>query len=141
MRPTTGCAASAGNLRRMFSLERMRLENGLRVVLAPDRHATAVAVALGAAHTCARLDGGSVRCWGYGGNGRLGLCGERTIGDDEPPSRTAPVWLGGEASAVRALRRHFVSLGVSKKDIEFSGYWWRTLTQDDLAALEQVRGA
>jgi predicted Zn-dependent peptidase len=30
----------------MFSLERMRLENGLRVVLAPDRSATAVAVAV-----------------------------------------------------------------------------------------------
>ena len=30
----------------MFSLERMRLENGLRVVLAPDRNATAVAVAV-----------------------------------------------------------------------------------------------
>lgn len=41
------------------------------------------------------------------------------------------VWLGGEASAVRALRRHFVGLGVSKKDIEFTGYWRRALTQDD----------
>jgi predicted Zn-dependent peptidase len=30
----------------MFSLERMRLENGLRIVLAPDRSATAVAVAV-----------------------------------------------------------------------------------------------
>jgi len=27
------------------------------------------------------------------------------------------VWLGGEASAVRALRRHFVALGMSKKEI------------------------
>jgi NADPH-dependent ferric siderophore reductase len=41
------------------------------------------------------------------------------------------VWLGGEASAVRALRRHFVGLGVSRKDIEFAGYWRRALTQDD----------
>ncbi|MFI6094277.1 siderophore-interacting protein [Lentzea sp. NPDC051213] len=41
------------------------------------------------------------------------------------------VWLGGEASAVRSLRRHFVGLGVSKKDIEFAGYWRRALTQDD----------
>lgn len=32
---------------------------------------------------------------------------------------SAWVWIGGEASAVRALRRHFVGLGVSKKDIEF----------------------
>ncbi|MDX8140707.1 siderophore-interacting protein [Lentzea sp. BCCO 10_0061] len=41
------------------------------------------------------------------------------------------VWLGGETSAVRVLRRHFVGLGVSKKDIEFGGYWRRALTQDD----------
>lgn len=62
----------------------------------------------------------------------------RSAGDDlvsvvtaaEVPS-SAWVWLGGEASAVRALRRHFVGLGVSKKDIEFAGYWRRTLTQDD----------
>ncbi|MEU7478126.1 siderophore-interacting protein [Lentzea sp. NPDC042327] len=41
------------------------------------------------------------------------------------------VWLGGEASTVRLLRRHFVSLGVSREDIEFAGYWRRALTQDD----------
>ncbi|MCA1684234.1 MAG: chromosome condensation regulator, partial [Actinobacteria bacterium] len=51
------------------------------------------AMAVGAAerHTCARLDDDSVRCWGFGGAGRLGLCDERTIGDDEPPAAVAPV--------------------------------------------------
>ncbi|MGW4212178.1 siderophore-interacting protein [Lentzea sp. NPDC004789] len=54
---------------------------------------------------------------------------------------SAWVWLGGEASAVRALRRHFVGLGVSKKDIEFSGYWRRSLTQDDAPTAEDLAEA
>ncbi|MET8760105.1 siderophore-interacting protein [Lentzea sp. NPDC004782] len=58
---------------------------------------------------------------------------------DVPPS--AWVWLGGEASAVRALRRHFAGLGVSKKDIEFSGYWRRSLTQDDAPTAEDLAEA
>lgn len=56
-----------------------------------------------------------------------------------PPS--AWVWLGGEASAVRALRRHFVGLGVSKKDIEFAGYWRRRLTQDDAPTADDLAEA
>ncbi|GGM69842.1 siderophore-interacting protein [Lentzea pudingi] len=51
------------------------------------------------------------------------------------------VWLGGEASTVRALRRHFVGLGVSKKDIEFAGYWRRALTQDDAPTTEDLAEA
>lgn len=51
------------------------------------------------------------------------------------------VWLGGEASAVRAVRRHFVDLGVSKKDIEFAGYWRRALTQDDAPTSEDLAEA
>jgi hypothetical protein len=51
------------------------------------------------------------------------------------------VWLGGEASAVRALRRHFVGLGVSKKDIEFAGYWRRSLTQDDAPTADDLAEA
>ncbi len=51
------------------------------------------------------------------------------------------VWLGGEASAVRALRRHFVGLGVAKEDIEFAGYWRRALTQDDAPTEEDLAEA
>ena len=53
----------------------------------------ATAVSAGGAHTCARLDDGGVRCWGSGGNGRLGLCGARNIGDDEPPGSADRVML------------------------------------------------
>ncbi|WP_329792974.1 siderophore-interacting protein [Lentzea sp. DG1S-22] len=51
------------------------------------------------------------------------------------------VWLGGEASAVRALRRHFVGLGVPKTDIEFAGYWRRALTQDDAPTADDLAEA
>ncbi|HUQ56646.1 siderophore-interacting protein [Lentzea sp.] len=72
----------------------------------------------------------------------------RSAGDDlvstvsaieVPPS--AWVWLGGEASAVRALRRHFVGLGVPKKAIEFAGYWRRSLTQDDAPTADDLAEA
>jgi len=41
---------------------------------------TAVAISLGDAHTCAILDDGSVRCWGFGGNGRLGYDDTDSVG-------------------------------------------------------------
>lgn len=52
---------------------------------------TATAITAGGYHTCARLDDNSVRCWGYGGNGRLGYCNANSIGDDEPPASAGPV--------------------------------------------------
>ncbi|HWI06146.1 MAG TPA: hypothetical protein VNT54_01365 [Solirubrobacteraceae bacterium] len=63
---------------------------------------SATAISAGELHTCARLDDGSVRCWGYGGNGRLGYCNERDIGDDETPGSAGPVNL---ATAVHCPAR------------------------------------
>jgi NADPH-dependent ferric siderophore reductase len=40
-------------------------------------------------------------------------------------------WVSGEASAVRAVRRHLVNeRGVDKKQIAFTGYWRLHLSQD-----------
>jgi hypothetical protein len=61
------------------------------VDLGPGR--TAIAISAGGAHTCARLDDGHVRCWGYGGNGRLGYCNENNVGDTQPPAAAGPVSL------------------------------------------------
>jgi cysteine-rich repeat protein len=55
-------------------------------------------------HSCARLSGGSVRCWGYGGAGALGLGNTTSIGDNELPSSVGPLSLSGAASKLAALR-------------------------------------
>jgi hypothetical protein len=53
----------------------------------------ATAISAGNLHTCARLDDGHVRCWGFGATGRLGYCATATIGDDETPATAGPVAL------------------------------------------------
>ncbi len=62
------------------------------VNLGPGR--TAKAISAGSYHTCALLDDGSVRCWGYGGDGRLGYGNKNAVGDDEAPGSVGPVNLG-----------------------------------------------
>ena len=42
---------------------------------------TAIALAAGEAHTCALLETGNIKCWGYGQNGRLGYDSMDTKGD------------------------------------------------------------
>jgi hypothetical protein len=63
---------------------------------------TAVAIAAGAAHTCAVLDDGSVRCWGINGpgSGQLGYGNPDIVGDDETPGSVGPVNLGAGRTAV-----------------------------------------
>jgi alpha-tubulin suppressor-like RCC1 family protein len=50
-------------------------------------------LALGGAHTCARL-GTAVRCWGMGAFGQLGYAATASIGDDEAPSTAGDVPVG-----------------------------------------------
>jgi alpha-tubulin suppressor-like RCC1 family protein len=42
---------------------------------------TALQLTAGGGHTCARLDDGSVKCWGANGNGQLGLGDTQSRGD------------------------------------------------------------
>ena len=67
---------------------------------------TAIAIAAGDAHTCAVLDNGAVRCWGFGGSGRLGYGDSNSIGDTETPGAVGPVNLGPGRSA-RAITAGF----------------------------------
>ncbi len=60
---------------------------------------TAKAVASGIYHSCARLDDASVRCWGNGTVGQLGICRLTDIGDDETPGSIMPVNLGAGGAA------------------------------------------
>lgn len=43
---------------------------------------TALQITSGEDHVCALLDNNSVKCWGYNGNGQLGLGNTNDIGDD-----------------------------------------------------------
>jgi alpha-tubulin suppressor-like RCC1 family protein len=56
--------------------------------------ATAVKIASGGFHSCALLDTGAVRCWGYNQAGQLGYGHENTIGDTEAPVSAGDVPLG-----------------------------------------------
>lgn len=51
-------------------------------------------IASGDGHTCARLESGSVRCWGANMYGQLGYGHTRAIGDDETPATAGDVPLG-----------------------------------------------
>src|SRR5690606_34593463 len=68
------------------------------------------ALALGDAHTCVLLEGGAVRCWGLGANGRLGSGSSASIGDDEPAGAAPAVDVGGRATAISAGEAHTCAL-------------------------------
>lgn len=61
-----------------------------------------VQIATGGQHICARLEGGSVRCWGSGGSGRLGYASMAKVGETNTPAQVGDVQLGGNAAAVAA---------------------------------------
>lgn len=63
-------------------------------------------LALGTAFTCALLDGGDVRCWGDGAEGRLGQGNTDDVGDDESPADVPPIDLGGPALHIAAGDDH-----------------------------------
>lgn len=70
----------------------------------------AVQLAIGNAHVCALIEGGTVRCWGFGEEGRLGYKLEGNIGDDETPFTGKDVDLGGKATAIVAGDAHTCAL-------------------------------
>ncbi|MFW6058237.1 MAG: RCC1 domain-containing protein, partial [Persicimonas sp.] len=67
-------------------------------------------VAVGRRHTCAVLEGGEVRCWGWNNKGQLGLGHTDDIGDDETPEAAEPVELSGAARQVAAGALHSCAL-------------------------------
>lgn len=56
---------------------------------------TAAGVAAGQFHTCARLDDGAVRCWGFNSRGQLGYGVRIRVGDAATPDLVTPLDLGG----------------------------------------------
>jgi len=76
----------------------------------PIAVAGVVAVACGDTHTCAQLTDGSVRCWGWGLDGRLGTGNENSVGDIEPASAATSVSLGGAVLEISASGDHTCAL-------------------------------
>jgi alpha-tubulin suppressor-like RCC1 family protein len=70
----------------------------------------AVALALGAYHSCALLDDGTVRCWGPNGRGELGYGNTIPIGDAATPDQAGPVALDGRAVEIAAGGYHTCAL-------------------------------
>lgn len=64
----------------------------------------------GAGITCALLESGSVRCWGGGAAGALGLGTTNDVGDDEVPSAVPTVNVGGPASQLAVGVGHACAL-------------------------------
>ena len=71
-----------------------------------DLGGPATQVTAGGSHTCALLEGGSVRCWGDNSVGQLGYGNTNNVGDDELPEPVGPVDLGGPAKQIAAGNNH-----------------------------------
>lgn len=84
---------------------------------------TVLQLTAGTFHTCALLDSGGVRCWGYNGSGQLGLGYALTshVGDGETPASVPAVDLGDRALQVSAGDSHTCAL-LSSGIIKCWGY-------------------
>jgi NADPH-dependent ferric siderophore reductase len=95
------------------------------------RHATANAqpTATSGSDVNAAQAGGSVQVRSV--RGRL----LEAVRAAELPTGKPYVWLGGEAGAVKELRRHLVNeRGIAREDLYFVGYWRRGRSEDDAYA-------
>ena len=67
---------------------------------------TAKQMALGNIHTCAILNDDTVKCWGHGDYGELGLGGGNDNNQYSPPSQTVNLGTGKTAKVISAGARH-----------------------------------
>ena len=70
------------------------------------------AIASGRRHTCAVGVDKTVRCWGLGSNGQLGLVGTATIGDNETPLQGGFVNIGSDKAIDVAAGYNFTCVAV-----------------------------
>ena len=75
-----------------------------------DVGGTVTQIAAGTFHTCALLATGAVRCWGNGGNGKLGYGDRITIGDNETPASAGDVDVGGTVTQITVGKYHTCAL-------------------------------
>ena len=79
-----------------------------------DVGGTVTQLAAGAAHTCALLNTGAVRCWGKAQSGQLGYAlgylSPDDVGDDESPASKGDVDVGGTVVQISAGTTHTCAL-------------------------------
>jgi alpha-tubulin suppressor-like RCC1 family protein len=75
-----------------------------------DTGGKVVQVAAGGFHTCALLEGGGVRCWGYNAEGQLGYGHTNDVGVFESPAAAPLVELGGRAVQLATGEYHTCAL-------------------------------
>lgn len=73
----------------------------------------AVVAVAGAAHVCAVIEGGDLRCWGSNGAGQLGYGMWDPVGHDPTPIELDPVELGEAASGVGVGKYHSCAIAQS----------------------------
>lgn len=79
-----------------------------------DGTRSVVDIAVGSVHTCAVLDDGGVKCWGYGVQGQLGYGNKKFIGDDETPASVPDVKVGAKVQRL-TMGEHACALLESRK--------------------------
>ncbi len=67
-------------------------------------------LALGRLHSCALVDDGNVKCWGWNGKGQLGHASKDDLGDNETIESIPNVDLGGRAVGLSAGDNHTCAL-------------------------------
>jgi len=75
-----------------------------------DLGETVVDIAAGGEHTCALVQGGRVRCWGNGADGRLGYRNTANVGDLGAPAVAGDVDVGGTVIQIVAGGKHTCAL-------------------------------
>ncbi|MBL7664004.1 MAG: tandem-95 repeat protein [Bacteriovoracaceae bacterium] len=76
---------------------------------------TVTKIVAGGAHTCAILNTGKLRCWGFGLSGRLGYGHQDNIGDDESPTVAGDINLTENVIDVSLGSGHTLALVESKR--------------------------
>src|SRR5262249_4607912 len=71
---------------------------------------SAIAIGAGSWHTCAILQDGHVRCWGYGLRGELGYGNEDDVGYWNTPVDVGDVEVGGTAIPIAGGSAHTCAL-------------------------------
>lgn len=83
--------------------------------------ANVTSIATGNFTTCAHMADNSLKCWGSGSLGKLGLGHEDTIGDDEVPADIDPILIGSDISQVTAGINHTCVLGLDNGQVKCFG--------------------